>query len=86
MAFIERMLCDPFHAFDTSINDKMESPFCRFYLLSAHWVMNSLKTGKTRTEIQRNSKEMMVELIQHQGNFTEVKALTEYLTKIGILE
>lgn len=36
MAFIERMLCDPFHAFDTAINDKMESPFCRFYLLSAH--------------------------------------------------
>lgn len=72
MFFIERMLCDPFHAFDTAIIDKMKSLFCRFYLLSAHWVMNSLKT---RSEIQRPSKEMIEELIRHQGDFTEVKAL-----------
>lgn len=64
MVFIEKMLCDPFHAFNTSyIIDKIESPFCRFYLLSAHRVMNSLKTGKTRSKIQRHSKEMIAELI-----------------------
>lgn len=48
--------------------------------------MISLKTGKTMTEIQRHSKEMIVELVRHQGDFTEVKGLTEYLTKIRILE
>lgn len=85
MVFIERMLCDPFHAFDPAFIDKFESPFGMFYL-SALRVMNSLITRKTRSKIQRHSKKMIVELIRHQGDFTEVKALTEYLIKIRTLE
>lgn len=72
------MLCDPFHAFDTAITDTIESPFCRFYLPSAHWVMNSLKTGK-----QRHSKEMSgIDKTSRRFH----RALIEYLIKIRILE
>lgn len=80
------MLWDHFHAFDTAIIDKIESPFCGVYLLSAHRVMNSLKTRKTSSKTERQSKEIIAELIRHEGDFTKVKALIECLIKIRILK